>query len=128
MHIKGDHAELVVGGRLDVRSAADARTALHTAVDSGGGDLVLDLAGLDSWDATGLGVIMGAHRRAGRCGRRLVLRDVPPQMQRLLVATRLHRILAIEETAGQGSTQAPAPAPAAREAVPPAQVQILTKP
>ncbi|GAA3641457.1 STAS domain-containing protein [Streptomyces fenghuangensis] len=102
MHIRGDHAELVVGGRLDVRSAADARSVLHTAVDSGEGDLVLDLAELDSWDATGLGVIMGAHRRAGRCGRRLVLRDVPPQMQRLLVATRLHRILAIE---GGGLTE-----------------------
>ena len=78
MHIRGDHAELVVGGRLDVRSAADARTVLHSAVDDGAGDLVLDLTELDSWDATGLGVIMGAHRRAGRCGRRLVLRDVPP--------------------------------------------------
>ena len=99
MHIRGDHAELVVGGRLDVRSAADARTVLHAAVDSGDGDLVLDLAELDSWDATGLGVIMGAHRRAGRCGRRLVLREVPPQMQRLLMATRLHRILAIETVA-----------------------------
>lgn len=64
MHIRGDHAELAVGGRLDVRSAADARTVLHTALDDGQGDLVLDLAGLDSWDATGLGVIMGAHRRA----------------------------------------------------------------
>lgn len=64
MHIRGDHAELVVGGRLDVRSAADARTVLHSAVDSGAGDLVLDLTDLDSWDATGLGVIMGAHRRA----------------------------------------------------------------
>lgn len=74
MHIRGDHAELVVGGRLDVRSAADARTVLHAAVDDGVGDLVLDLTELDSWDATGLGVIMGAHRRAGRCGRRLVLR------------------------------------------------------
>ena len=96
MHIRGDHAEVVVGGRLDVRSAADARTALHTAVDSGRGDLILDLTELDSWDATGLGVIMGAHRRAGRANRRLVLRGVPPQMQRLLIATRLHRILAIE--------------------------------
>jgi anti-anti-sigma factor len=96
MYIRGDHAGLVVGGRLDVRSAADARTVLHSAVDDGVGDLVLDLSELDSWDATGLGVIMGAHRRAGRCGRRLVLRRVPPQMQRLLVATRLHRILAIE--------------------------------
>ncbi|GGT35972.1 STAS domain-containing protein [Streptomyces chromofuscus] len=103
MHIRGDHAEVVVGGRLDVRSAADARTVLHSAVDDGDGDLVLDLSELDSWDATGLGVIMGAHRRAGRCGRRLVLRGVPPQMQRLLVATRLHRILAIEGGIGVDS-------------------------
>ncbi|MDT0319739.1 STAS domain-containing protein [Streptomyces millisiae] len=95
MHIRGDHARLVVAGRLDVRSAADARTALHRAVDAGDGDLVLDLAGLDSWDATGLGVIMGTHRRAGRCGRRLVLHDVPPRMRRVLVATRLHRVLTI---------------------------------
>lgn len=48
MHIRGDHAELVVGGRLDVRSAADARTVLHSAVDDGDGDLVLDLTSLDS--------------------------------------------------------------------------------
>ena len=32
MHIRGDHAELAVGGCLDVRSAADARTVLHSAL------------------------------------------------------------------------------------------------
>jgi anti-anti-sigma factor len=96
MFIRGDHRHLAVEGELDVRSAADARTALHRAVDDGVGDLVLDLSGLASWDATGLGVIMGTHRRAGRSGRRLVLRGVPLQLQRLLVATKLHRILAIE--------------------------------
>lgn len=93
----GGHTVLALEGRLDVRGAADARARLHQAVDDGStGDLVLDLRALDSWDATGLGVIMGTHRRAGRLGRRLVLRDVPPQLQRLLVATRLHRILAVE--------------------------------
>ncbi|MFC1402832.1 MULTISPECIES: STAS domain-containing protein [Streptacidiphilus] len=96
MRIRGDHALLAIEGRLDVRSAADARSVLHQAVDYGRGDLVLDLSRLESWDATGLGVIMGTHRRAGRGGRRLVLRGVPAQLQRLLVATRLHRILAIE--------------------------------
>ncbi|MGP4112009.1 STAS domain-containing protein [Streptomyces sp. 4N509B] len=96
MQITGDHEELVVvGGCLDVRSAADARQALQRAVDAGEGDLVLDLRGLDAWDAAGLGVIMAAHRRAGHCGRRLVLRDVPPRMHRVLVATRLHRVLTI---------------------------------
>ncbi|GAA1967304.1 hypothetical protein GCM10009738_49240 [Kitasatospora viridis] len=89
-------AVLSLDGALDVRSAADARAVLHQAVDRGTGDLVLDLAALRAWDATGLGVIMGTHRRAGRLGRRLVLRAVPAQLQRLLVATRLHRILAVE--------------------------------
>ena len=96
MRIRGDHDELAIEGRLDVRTAADARSVLHRAVDHGRGDLVLDLSGRDSWDATGLGVLMGTHRRAGRCGRRMVLRGVPAQLQRLLVATKLHRILAIE--------------------------------
>jgi anti-anti-sigma factor len=96
MRISGDRAELAIEGRLDVRTAADARVRLHDAVDGGEGDLILDLHALESWDATGLGVIMGTHRRAGRGGRRLVLRGVPAQLQRLLVATKLHRILAIE--------------------------------
>ncbi|MEV4555971.1 STAS domain-containing protein [Kitasatospora sp. NPDC049285] len=96
MRITGDHTGLAIEGRLDVRSAADARSVLHAAVDGGQGDLILDLGRLEFWDATGLGVIMGTHRRAGRVGRRLVLRDVPVQLQRLLVATRLHRILAVE--------------------------------
>ncbi|BFV57277.1 STAS domain-containing protein [Kitasatospora sp. CMC57] len=96
MRIIGDHRGMAILGRLDVRSAADARALLHQAVDGGQGDLVLDLGGLEFWDATGLGVIMGTHRRAGRLGRRLVLRSVPAQLQRLLVATRLHRILAVE--------------------------------
>ncbi|MGK4583009.1 STAS domain-containing protein [Kitasatospora sp. HPMI-4] len=98
MRITGDHGRLAIEGRLDVRSAADARVRLHQAVDGGQGDLVLDLSALEAWDATGLGVIMGTHRRAGRLGRRLVLRAVPAQLQRLLVATRLHRILAVEGT------------------------------
>ncbi|MFF0297072.1 STAS domain-containing protein [Kitasatospora sp. NPDC004615] len=99
MRITGDHTGLAIEGRLDVRSAADAKARLHAAVDGGEGDFVLDLCRLESWDATGLGVIMGTHRRAGRAGRRLVLREVPVQLQRLLVATRLHRILAVEGAA-----------------------------
>ncbi|GHF45377.1 STAS domain-containing protein [Kitasatospora xanthocidica] len=102
MRITGDHTALAIEGRLDVRTAADARARLHQAVDGGLGDLVLDLTRLEFWDATGLGVIMGTHRRAGRIGRRLVLRSVPAQLQRLLVATKLHRILAVDGAEAHG--------------------------
>jgi anti-anti-sigma factor len=86
-------------GRLDVHAAADVRLALAVAVEAGSGDLVIDLASLDAVDATGLGVLVGAHRRAGRAGRTLVLRDVPAPVGRLLFLTRLDRVLHISHSA-----------------------------
>jgi anti-anti-sigma factor len=83
-------------GRLDVHTVADVRRVLHAAVDHGVGDLVVDLSGLELVDATGLGMLVATHRRAVRAGRRLVLRGVPERVQRLLVVTRLHRVLHVE--------------------------------
>jgi len=88
--------EVVLSGRLDARSAAVARALLHEVVDAGQGDLSLHVGELELWDASGLGVLIGAHRRARQAGRRLVLTDVPPRQLRLLRATRLHRVLTVE--------------------------------
>jgi anti-sigma B factor antagonist len=77
-------------GRLDVHAAADVRIALADAVECGEGDLIVD--------ATGLGVLVGAHRRAGRAGRTLVLCDVQPPIGRLLFLTRLDRVLRISSS------------------------------
>jgi anti-anti-sigma factor len=87
-----------LAGRLDVHTAADVRLALADAVELGEGDLVIDLASLEGVDATGLGVLVGAHRRAGRAGRTLVLRDVTPPVHRVLFLTRLNRVLTLSTT------------------------------
>jgi anti-anti-sigma factor len=84
---------VVITGALESATAADARGVLHDAVDSGTGDLVVDLREVSHIDATGLGVLVGAHRRAQRADRRIVLRDVPPRVHRLLLVTRLHRVI-----------------------------------
>jgi anti-anti-sigma factor len=96
--------ELRLAGRLDVASAADARLALRAAVDRaavaavpGPRELRLRLGDLEVADATGLGVLVEAHRHAGRRGVALVLHDVPPRLCRMLVITRLHRVLHIAE-------------------------------
>lgn len=90
---------LALRGRLDVSVTADVRLALATAVLAGTGELVLDLSGLEAVDATGLGVIVGAHRHAGREGRVLVLRDVGPTLARLLSVSRLDRVLRLARSA-----------------------------
>ena len=92
--VEEDPGRLVrLRGRLDVHSVPDIREALHRAVDGGTGDLHADLDGVHIADATGLGVLVGAHRRAQRRGRRLVLEDVPAPVLRLLRVTKLHRVL-----------------------------------
>ena len=85
--------EVSVSGRLDVNTVAVVRLGLQDIMDRGVGDLLLHLAGAEIHDATGLGVIVGAHHRARRAGRRLVLVDVSPRLDRLLRASRLHRVL-----------------------------------
>ena len=89
-------AEVVLSGRLDARSAVAARALLRDVVDGGEGDVLLHVGELEIWDAGGLGVLIGAHRRARQARRRLVLVDVPPRQLRLLRATRLHRLLTLE--------------------------------
>jgi anti-anti-sigma factor len=92
----GDGGEVVLVGRLDVRGAAPAREALHEALDDGEGALVVDLSGVELIDATGLGVLVGTHRRARLADRRLVLRDASPRVARVLALTRLDRVIALE--------------------------------
>lgn len=87
---------VVLAGRLDVHSVADVRLVLHEVLDRGSGELVLDLREMEVGDATGLGLLVGLHRRADRAGRRLVLREVSPRLERLLLLTRLHRIMHVE--------------------------------
>jgi anti-anti-sigma factor len=91
--------ELALSGRLDASSASEMREALHTAIDAGAGDLIVDVSGVDLVDATGLGVLLGAHRRAGRAGRRLVLHDASARLVRGLRLARLHRVFALEPAA-----------------------------
>jgi anti-anti-sigma factor len=86
-------------GRLDGAGSGPARDALHAALTAGSGRLVVDLAGVDLLDATGLGVLMGTHRRARLAGRQLVLRDASPRVARILRLTRVDRIIETERAA-----------------------------
>ncbi len=88
--------ELAIAGRLDRRSAPLVRAVLTEAIWAGRGDLVVRVSDLEIWDREGMGVLIGAHGRARRHARRLVLAEVPPRQLRLLRATRFGRVLVAE--------------------------------
>jgi anti-sigma B factor antagonist len=105
-----DAPSLALAGRLDVRSAGRVRHALHTALDRGSAILVVELAGVEVMDGSGLGVLIGAHRRAEASGRRLVLRGASPRLLAIFRLMRLDRVLHLEPLPSAPSA-AGAPAP-----------------
>ena len=87
-------ADVTLPVRVDATTSGDVRYALQIDIDASvDEDVVVDCRRLDVVDVAGLGVLVGAHRRARSAGRRLVLADPPPRIVRLLAVTRLHRVL-----------------------------------
>lgn len=85
-------------GSLDLATAPSLRAALIEAANEGKHDIIVDLTELEFLDSTGLGALIGAHRRALENGGRvrLIVRDGP--IQRLLNITGLMRIFAVYGT------------------------------
>ena len=117
-------ADSYVVGRLDVTTATDLRAELLDVLErriakpsvdrpDPGMDFVVDLSGVDIVDMVGVGLLVGVHRQAGRRGLCLVLTGVPPQVTRLLAATRLRRVLAVRDLPRSVAAQADVAGPAA---------------
>jgi anti-sigma B factor antagonist len=58
-----DHVVLEIGGEIDVYTAPRLRERLIEMVNSGEKHVVVDLGRVEFLDSTGLGVLVGAHRR-----------------------------------------------------------------
>jgi anti-sigma B factor antagonist len=82
-------------GSLDLATSPTVRAALTDATEKGRKDLIVDLTQLEFLDSTGLGAMIGAHRRAAEHGGslRLIVNEGP--IARLLNITGLIRVLAV---------------------------------
>jgi anti-sigma B factor antagonist len=91
----GDAIVYRLRGSLDVSTAPSLRAALIEAAEEGKHDIIVDLSHLEFLDSTGLGALIGAHKRAlendGRV--RLIVNEGP--ISRLLTITGLMRVLAV---------------------------------
>lgn len=82
-------------GSLDVATSPALKDALTKAAAQGRSELIVDLAQVEFLDSTGLGALMGAHRRAVESGGRLALIVNDGPISRLLNITGLSRVFAI---------------------------------
>jgi anti-anti-sigma factor len=80
----GVDVRIAVGGELDAGSAGALCRALGGALETGSGDIEVELSELTFCDSTGLCVLLTASSRLGTAGRALHLVDPPDVMVRLL--------------------------------------------
>lgn len=93
---RGDAATVEVGGELDAYTAPKLRTCLEELMDSGRcHDIVIDLSDVAFVDSTGLGVIVGVHRRMRSAGARLCLASPRPSVGAVLEITGLTKAVSV---------------------------------
>jgi anti-sigma B factor antagonist len=85
-------------GSLDIITAPSVRAALVEAAGAGKHDLVVDLTRVEFLDSTGLGALIGAHRRALENDGTVKLAVGDGPIARLLNITGLMRVFPVYAT------------------------------
>ena len=80
---------VIVEGEVDVATAPALRDELYQLIDKGGREIVVDLSGMDFIDSTGLGVFVGALKRAREGGGGIELRGLKPSARKVFEITGL---------------------------------------
>jgi anti-sigma B factor antagonist len=85
----GSPQVFVLRGSMDIATSPTVRAALLEAAERGEHDIIVDLTNVEFLDSTGLGALIGAHKRAKEHGGRVRLVAQEGQILRLLRITGL---------------------------------------
>jgi anti-sigma B factor antagonist len=108
------HVVVALRGELDMADAADVAAAL-TVVIAREPEIIIDLAGLEFIDSSGVAALARGRKLALLAGGQLLLASPQPRVLRMLTLTRLIDVLpvhaSVDEAAGR-TRRATSPAPA----------------
>lgn len=94
-------AVVAPGGRLNMVAAPQLRRLLHELVDSGTTRIVVDLAGTDFIDSSGVGALISGLKAARLAGGDLRITAPTVQVRTVLDLTKLNRVLITHPTADE---------------------------
>ena len=112
----GGHVIVVLSGELDMDGAELVTAGLAAAV-ARGPRVIVDLAGLEFIDCSGITVLVRGRKLARQAGGELRLAAPRPRVLRLLTLTRLTGVIPVHASVAEAAAMA---APSPQAAAPPA--------
>jgi anti-sigma B factor antagonist len=94
-----DAVVVAVRGDVDVATSPTLRAELHQAISGGRNRVVVDMSGMDFIDSAGLGVLIGALKRAREADIGMVLKGLQSSPRKVLSITGLDEVFDIDESA-----------------------------
>lgn len=92
-----EHAEKVaLRGEIDIYTAAQFKENLYRLVDNSVKDIVIDCDGLDYIDSTGLGIFVGALKKARLTNRNISIENLRDNIRKLFNITGLDKLFIIQ--------------------------------
>lgn len=90
-----DTATISAAGEIDLATVNKLRSAIAEAMQQGARHLTLNLNKVSYIDSSGLGTLIGAHKRLASSGGTLTIRCSQARILRLLAITGLDRVLTV---------------------------------
>ena len=97
-----DAVVVAVTGEIDLFTTPEFKEAVATAMSLDADAVFVDLTRATFLDSSSLGVLIGAHRRLSRRGRRLTIACDQPQILKVLRVTGLDGVFDIVDSIPEG--------------------------
>jgi anti-sigma B factor antagonist len=92
----GDLTELYLDGEVDIYTSQNLKEKLYNTIESTQKDIRINCAALNYIDSTGLGIFVGALKRARDHGRDIYISNLKDNIKKLFLITGLDRLFIIE--------------------------------
>jgi anti-sigma B factor antagonist len=91
-----DNVKISLIGEVDIYTSQELKELLYKTLDDNQMDLIIECKGLNYIDSTGLGIFVGALKRARQYQKKIVISNLKDNIKKLFIITGLDKIFVIE--------------------------------
>lgn len=102
LSVKKDRLVAFLSGEIDHHSAKEIRSEIDISIAKNAPSLLeMDFSGVSFMDSSGIGLVMGRCKSMNACGGRVIVKNVSPEIQKVMLLSGLDRIVTISNSSLQ---------------------------